>query len=398
MSVQTINSAAHRQSLMPITTRPEAAMVRGDGAYVFDENGSAYLDFIQGWAVNALGHCPPELVEALTRQAQLLISPSPALHNTPQFELAQFLTTSAGLHQAHFANSGAEANEAAVKLARRYGQRFRDGASTVITTNGAFHGRTLAMMAASGKPGWDTLFPPAVSGFTHVPFGDADAVVGAITADTVAIMVEPIQGEAGVVVPPKGYLTALRQIANDHGLLLIFDEIQTGIGRTGQMFAFEHEDARPDILTLGKGLGGGLPISAMLAAQHACCFEPGDQGGTFNGNPLMTAGALAVSQAVAKPELLAHVRDMGEQLMQMLAVMPGIRSVRGSGLLVAAELESPTAVAVAASAFGHGLLVNAPRPDTLRFMPSLRTSSEEIVLCKSKLGAALADVGLGVAA
>ena len=211
-------------------------------------------------------------------------------------------------------------------------------------------------------------------------------------------MVEPIQGEAFVVVPPKGYLTALRQIANGHGLWLIFDEIQTGIGRTGQMFAFEHEDARPDILTLGKGLGGGLPISAMLAAQHACCFEPGDQGGTFNGNPLMTAGALAGSQAVAKPELLAHVRDMGDELMHMLAVMPGIRSVRGSGLLVAAELGSPTAVGVAASAFGHGLLVNAARPDTLRFMPSLRTSSEEIVLCKSKLGAALADVGLGVAA
>ena len=371
-------SPVSRSALMPITVRPTAAMVRGEGAYLWDEHGHQYLDFIQGWAVNALGHCPPELSDVLSTQSRILISPSPALHNQPQFALAHRLASTSGLAQVHFANSGAEANEAAVKLARKWGQVNRNGAFEIVTTVDAFHGRTLAMMSASGKAGWDTRFPPMPSGFRKVPFGDAPAMAAAIGPNTLALMVEPIQGEAGVVVPPRGYLRDLRAIADEHEILLIFDEVQTGIGRTGRLFAFEHEDARPDILTLGKGLGGGLPISAMLGAERVCCFEPGDQGGTFNGSPLMTAAALAVVDTVAEPTFLAAVRERGEQLSHGLKRLPRAQEVRGQGLLWAVRLDTSSAESVTQLAFERGLLVNAPRADTLRLMPSLRTTAAEI--------------------
>lgn len=367
-----------REALMAIADRPPAAMVRGDGAWLWDEHGRKLLDFIQGWAVNALGHCPAEIVSALQRQSQTLISASPALHNGPQFELASRLTAASGLAQAHFANSGAEANEAAVKLARKWGQANRPGATEIITTDQAFHGRTLAMMAASGKPGWDQKFPPMPTGFVKVPFGDLAAMQAAVSRQTLAIMVEPIQGEAGVVVPPPGYLEGLRKLAHEAGVLLILDEVQTGIGRTGKLFAFEHESARPDILTLGKGLGGGLPISAMLATREVCCFEYGDQGGTFNGSALMTAGALAVLNAVDDAGFLKNVTERGAQLAAGLARTKGIVEVRGAGLLWAARLSQPLAVPVVTAALQAGLLINAPRPDTLRFMPSLRTTPDEV--------------------
>ncbi|MCB1739145.1 MAG: aminotransferase class III-fold pyridoxal phosphate-dependent enzyme [Gammaproteobacteria bacterium] len=368
-------------ALMPITSRPPRAMLRGEGSYLFDTDGRAYLDLVQGWAVNTLGHCPVEIREALAEQSARLINPSPALHNAPQLALAEHLTAASGLAQAHFANSGAEANEAAVKLARKWGQLHRSGAFEIVTTQNAFHGRTLAMMSASGKPGWDRMFPPMPEGFVKVPFGDLEAMAAAIGPRTVALMVEPIQGEAGVITPPDGYLRGLRELADRHGLLLILDEIQTGIGRTGRLFCFEHEQARPDILTLAKGLGGGVPISAMLAAEHACCFAHGDQGGTFNGNPLMAAVALAVLGVVNQPAFLKRVQAAGEQLCAGLAALPGrcgIESVRGRGLLLAAGLARADAEAIRDRAFEAGLVINAPRPDTLRFMPSLRISDAEI--------------------
>lgn len=386
---------APAHALMPITARPPQVMVRGEGSYLWDDRGTCYLDLIQGWAVNSLGHCPPEIIGALTAQAAQLITPSPALHNAPQHALAERLTSLSGLAQVHFANSGAEANEAAVKLARKWGMQRKHRPYEILTTDGGFHGRTLAMMAASGKAGWDQMFPPMPTGFRKVPFGDAAAMRAAVTEQTVAIMVEPIQGEAGVIVPPAGYLTGLREIADECGLLLILDEVQTGIGRTGALFSFQHELAAPDIMTLGKGLGGGVPISAMLAASRACCFEHGDQGGTYNGNPLMTAVALEVLNTVSQPPFLARVRAAGERLRNGLAGMRqrhGFREVRGQGLFWAVRLADDHANAVTRQAFDAGLLINAPRPDTLRLMPSLRISDAEIDAALEAIDTALQSV------
>ena len=366
--------------LIPITPRPDVVMLRGDGSYLWDETGKRYLDFIQGWAVNALGHCAVEVRQALNAQAAQLLTPSPAYHNRPQLELAERLTRASRLHQAHFASSGAEANEAAVKIARKWGRLHKQGAFEVVTTHAAFHGRTLATMAASGKPGWDALFPPNMPGFRRVPFGDLAALRGAIGAHTVALMVEPIQGEAGVVVPERGYLRALRALADEHGLLLVLDEVQTGMGRTGTLFAFEQEGVVPDVVTLGKGLGSGVPLSAVLVAERACCLEAGDQGGTYNGNPLTAAVGCAVFDTLSQPDFLARVVERGAELGAGLSEL-GRRfhgRARGRGLLWALELGRPHAEAVRDRCFELGVLVNAARPHILRFMPSLRVQSAEI--------------------
>jgi len=369
-----------RAQLMSVALRPERIMVRGSGSYLWDHEGTRYLDFVQGWAVNALGHTPPEIVAALHAQAQTLITASPAFHNAPQLSFAFELTRAAGLAQVHFTNSGAEANEAALKLARKWGRLHRGGAHQIITTLGSFHGRTLALMAASGKPGWDALFPPVMPGFVKAAYGDVAAVEAQIGPETVAVMVEPIQGEAGVVVPPEGYLRALRQLCDERDLLLICDEVQTGMGRTGSLFAFEHEGVKPDILTLGKGLGGGVPISAVLANERASCFVPGDQGGTYNGNPLMVAVARSIFDVVSRVEFLATVRARGRYLEQRLAPLSAAHGIglRGRGLLWALVLREHTAEAVVARCFANGLLINAPRPNLLRLMPSLRVSEDEI--------------------
>ena len=378
--------------LMEITARPENVFVRGEGSWLWDESGNRYLDFIQGWAVNCLGHCPAEVQGALAQQAGQLISPSPALHNQPQLTLAERLVALSGMKEVHFTNSGAEANEAAIKLARKWGRLNRGGAYRIISAQNAFHGRTLATMAASGKPGWDQLFPPYPDGFRQVPFGDAEAVARVIDAETVAILVEPVQGEAGVVVPPPDYLADLRRLADAHDLLLILDEIQTGMGRTGTLFAFQAAGVRPDILTLGKGLGGGVPLAAVLADERAACFEAGDQGGTYNGNALMTAVGLAVTDTVSDPGFLAHVRCVGAQLQEGLAsfVCEGRAAVvRGKGLLQALRLNGDHAERLRDEVFAAGLIVNAARPDTLRFMPSLRVSAAEVDQCLEILAEAL---------
>jgi acetylornithine/N-succinyldiaminopimelate aminotransferase len=253
--------------LLFTNVRPDLVMVRGQGSELFDRTGRRYLDFVQGWAVNCLGHCPEELASALATQSRELLTPSPAYHNERALEVAADLTRLSGLDRAFLCNSGAEANECAVKLARKWGRLHKGGAVEVVTTHQGFHGRTLAMMAASGKDGWDGLFPPNLEGFVKVPFGDVEAVDRAIGERTAAILVEPIQGEAGVIVPPEGYLRALRTLADERGVLLMFDEIQTGVGRTGTFFRFEQEGARPDVMTLGKGLGGGVPVAAVVAVR-----------------------------------------------------------------------------------------------------------------------------------
>lgn len=368
-------------ALMDITPRPPVVFAEGQGSWLTDTAGKRYLDLVQGWAVTCLGHSPAPVLDALAGQAARLINCSPAYHNEQSVRLAQALTRASGLDQVFFANSGAEANEGAIKLARRWGEKHRGGAYEIITTENGFHGRTLATMSASGKPAWKTLFEPKVPGFPKVPIGDIAAIEAAIGDRTAAVMLEPIQGEAGVIPAGTEYLRTLRNLTEKRGVLLILDEIQTGMGRTGTLFAFEQAGIRPDIMTLGKGLGGGVPLAALLARREVSCFEYGDQGGTFNGNPLMCAVGSAVLATVTAPGFLARVQAAGRHLqagLQALSARHGFGAVRGEGLLLALDLKKPVGPAIVAEALAGGLLVNAPRPDTLRFMPALTISDAEI--------------------
>jgi acetylornithine/N-succinyldiaminopimelate aminotransferase len=380
--------------VMKITERPSPVMVKGAGSWLWDRDGKRYLDFVQGWAVNSLGHSPRVVLDALSAQAARLINCSPAYYNEPMARLAGLLARASGLDQVFLCNSGAEANEGAIKLARKWGARQRDGAYEIITMHGSFHGRTLATMAASGKSGWDDMFPPKVHGFRKVPLGDLGVVAGAIDSRTVAVMLEPIQGEAGVFPAGDDYLRALSALTKEHEILLILDEIQTGVGRTGRFFGYQHAGVAPDIVTVGKGLGGGVPLAALIASGPVSCFEYGDQGGTFNGNPLMAAVGCAVVETVGQPEFLEAVASNGSYLMARLRALAGELGhgqVRGRGLLQALELKAQDAKKVSAAALDRGLLVNAPRPDTLRFMPALTVSRDEIdemlTIVKASLGA-----------
>ena len=368
-------------ALMPIAARPDTLFVHGRGSWLSDSEGRRYLDFVQGWAVNSLGHGHPAVVQAIQRQAAHLINPSPAFFNRPMLDLAQALVDHSAFDQVFFTNSGAEANEGAVKLARKWGKLHRDGAYKIVTFDNGFHGRTLAMMSASGKPGWDALFEPKLPGFVKVPFNDLDAVAAAIDQDTVAVMLEPIQGEAGVIPASRDFVAGLRTLTRDRGLLLIFDEVQTGMGRTGSLFAYEQYGVQPDIMTLGKGIGGGVPLAALLATDTVSCFDHGEQGGTYNGNPLVCAAGLAVLQTLLGPGFLHGVQQRGAYLrdgLGELATRQGLGKVRGSGLLLALDTLALDAGAIAARAFQQGLLINAPRRNTLRFMPALNVSEEEI--------------------
>ncbi|HUB14052.1 MAG TPA: acetylornithine transaminase [Acetobacteraceae bacterium] len=368
-------------AVMNITPRPPIVFVAGQGSWLTDSAGRSYLDFIQGWAVNTLGHSPRAIVAALTEQAVRLINCSPAFYNDQMIRLSDLLARHSGLHQVFLANSGAEANEGAIKLARKWGAKHRGGAYEIITMDHGFHGRTLATMSASGKAQWEQLYEPKVSGFVKVPLNDLAAVEAAITPRTVAVMLEPIQGEAGVFEATDAFLRDLRALTQARGLLLILDEIQTGIGRTGRMFGFEHAGITPDIMTLAKGLGGGVPLAALLAHRDVVCFEPGDQGGTFCGNPIMAAVGCAVMQEIARPNFLENVTRTGEHLARRLAALSqrhGCGEVRGKGLLRGLNLKRDSASQIAAQALERGLLVNAPRPDTLRFMPALTVTAEEI--------------------
>src|SRR5262245_28821082 len=385
-------------ALMQITPRPPIVFVKGEGSWLWDHSGKRYLDFIQGWAVNCLGHSPPAVVDAISRQARELITPSPAYYNDIAIELAAELTELSGLDQVFFTNCGAEANEGAIKLARKYGALHRDGAYEIITFDGSFHGRTLATMSASGKKTFEPLFEPKVPGFRKAQLNDMASVRHCIGPKTIAIMIEPIQGEAGVLPATDQFLRDLRSLTKEHGLLLILDEIQTGIGRTGKMFHYEHVGIKPDILTLGKGLGGGVPLAALLATEAASSFAHGDQGGTFNGNPLMCAAGLAVLAAVSRKDFLGSVTEKGEMLTASLAKLAKryrLGEVRGRGLLQALALGKPVAAEVAAKAFEAGLLLNAPRPDTLRFMPSLTLTQGEIEQMAAILDGVLGNMNAG---
>ncbi|MCB4358720.1 acetylornithine transaminase [Quatrionicoccus australiensis] len=376
--------SANTDSLMYITNRPELVFERGEGSWLYDHTGKAYLDFIQGWAVNCLGHCPPEIATALSSQAAQLINPSPAFYNGPMVKLASLLTENSCFDRVFFANTGAEANEGAIKLARKWGRLNKGGAHEIITFDHSFHGRTLATMSASGKAGWDTLYAPQVPGFHKAAYNDIAAVDALIGPKTVAVMLEPVQGEGGVIPAEVEFLKALRALTEARGVLLIVDEVQTGMGRTGKLFAYEHAGITPDIMTLGKGIGGGVPLAALLAREAICCFEPGDQGGTYNGNPLMTAVGLAVTKALLAPGFLAGVEARGQYLSQKLLELSarhGLKGERGSGLLralVLADERGPDIVKRGLERAPQGLLLNSPRPNLLRFMPALNVSEGEI--------------------
>jgi acetylornithine/N-succinyldiaminopimelate aminotransferase len=367
--------------LMEITARPDIVFVRGEGSWLWDHEGRKYLDFVQGWAVNCLGHSPRVLAESLAQQAKLLITPSPAFYNAPSIRLAQGLTERSCFDQVFFANTGAEANEGAIKLARKFGTKHRKGAYEIVTFQGAFHGRTLATMSASGKPQFEALFEPKVPGFPKAQLNDLASVERLITDKTVAVMLEPIQGEAGVLPATDAFLRDLRKLTADRALLLIVDEVQTGVGRTGKLWGYEHAGIEPDIMTLGKGIGGGVPLAALLAKAAVCCFEHGDQGGTYNGNPLMCAAGLAVLEEVSKPAFLESVTSVGSYLankLETLSSTHGLGSVRGRGLLLALDLGQPIGGDLVTLAREAGLLINSPRPDSLRFMPALNVTRDEI--------------------
>jgi acetylornithine/N-succinyldiaminopimelate aminotransferase len=385
-------------ALMEITKRPELVFVRGKGSWLEDHNGKRYLDFIQGWAVNSLGHCPPDVIKAINDQSVQLINPSPAFYNQPSMELAKRLTGASCFDRIFFANSGAEANEGAIKLARKFGRVRRNGAYKIITFDHSFHGRTLATMSASGKPGWDTIFAPQVEGFPKADLNDLDSVRALIDAQTVAIMLEPVQGEAGVIPATVEFMQALRKLADEHGLLLIVDEVQTGMGRCGKLFAYELSGVTPDIMTLGKGIGGGVPLAALCAREEVSVFDHGDQGGTYNGNPLMTAAGVAVFDALTAPGFMDAVNDRATQLSEGLLALSrkwGMKGERGDGLLRALLLDrddGPAIVDAARDWAPEGMLLNAPRPSLLRFMPALNVTADEIDLMLARLDEVITQV------
>ncbi|WP_051711605.1 acetylornithine transaminase [Andreprevotia chitinilytica] len=379
--------------LMNTVVRPETVFTRGRGAWLYDEVGLAYLDWVQGWAVNALGHSPDIVAAALARQATALVNPSPAYYNRPALDLARRLVDNSVFDQAFFASSGAEATEGAIKLARKWGQLNKGGAYEIITFVNGYHGRTIATMSATGKPGWDVYYPPQVPGFPKARFNDLASVQALIGPQTVAIMLEPVQGEGGVHPASVAFMQGLRALCDEHGLLLILDEVQTGCGRTGSLFAYQQYGIEPDIMTLGKGLGAGVPISALLAKQHACVFTPGDQGGTFCGAPLMCAVGVAVFDVLAAPGFIENVVARGEQLaagLRQLSARFGLGEVRGKGLLVALEVGSDDALQMVETAREHGFLLNAPRAHCLRFMPPLNSTAAEIDHGLTLLGKVLA--------
>ena len=371
-------------SVMFITKRPDVEMVSGKGSWLEDNNGKHYLDFMQGWAVNCLGHSNPGMISALETQARKVINPSPAFYNQPMIALADLLTTHSCFDKVFFANSGAEANEGAIKLARKWGQVHKNSAYEIITFDHSFHGRTIATMSASGKPGWDTMFAPQVPGFPKADLNDLASVEKLINEKTVAVMLEPVQGEGGVIPATQEFMKALRELTTQKGILLIVDEVQAGCGRTGRLFAHQLFDVEPDIMTLGKGIGGGVPLSALLCTDAVACFVPGDQGGTYNGNPLMTAVGVSVIEQLTAPGFLEEVRAKGEYLKQKLLHLSQkhhLEGERGEGLLRALILDrdiGPDLVEKARTNNPIGLLINSPRPNLLRFMPALNVSRDEI--------------------
>ena len=386
---------------MPCFRRQPMVLVRGEGTRIWDDTGKEYLDFVAGWAVDNLGHSHPAIADAVAEQARVLVQTSNQFYTVPQLELAEALVENSCLDRVFFCNSGAEANEGAVKLARKYGKLHRNGAYEVITAGNSFHGRTLAAWSATGKPHDEDPFQPLPVGFVHVPYGDLDAITGATTERTAAVMLEPVQGEGGVNIPPPGYLKAVRRWCDEKGLLLVLDEVQTGLGRLGTLFGYEQFDVEPDVMTLAKGLGGGVPIGAFMTKEAAAVLEPGDHGSTFGGNPLACAAANASTRFMIEHDVPENARKMGaalgERLTGIMERRDSVKAVRGMGLLHAVDFTSEISAAVLAACNEGGLLLNATGPATIRLMPPLTVTADEVATAMDRLEAGIAEAEKGAA-
>ncbi len=370
---------------------------RGEGCRLWDVDGKGYLDFLAGVAVNSLGHCHPQVVAALREQAGRLLHCSNYYHIPQQIELAEWLCNHSFAEQVFFCNSGAEANEAALKLARKYSfEKYGENRFEVITAKGSFHGRTIGTISATGQEKVKMGFTPMLAGFKHVAFGEVEAMHQAVTPQTCAIMLEPIQGEGGVNVPPPGYLKAVRDLCHEHDLLLIFDEVQVGCGRTGSLWAYEQEGVLPDLMTLAKALAGGPPIGALLTTRTlASNLGPGTHGSTFGGNPLVCSAALAAMKTISEDGILDHCRAMGEYLTDRLRGLQNkysfIKEIRGRGLIIGVELGIEGG-ALVVEAMQRGLLINCTVGNVLRFVPPLIVSRSEIDEAVTILDEVLATV------
>jgi predicted acetylornithine/succinylornithine family transaminase len=373
--------------------RQPVVLVRGQGTRVWDADGKEYLDFVAGWAVDNLGHSHPVITQAIVEQAGTLIQTSNQFYTVPQLMLAELLIDNSCLDRVFFGNSGAEANEGALKLARRYGKLNRDGAYEVITAFNSFHGRTMATVAATGQPQMQEAFQPLQPGFVHVDFNDVEAIMNATTDKTAAVMLEPVQGEGGVNIPDDDYLQRVREWCDRNGLLLILDEIQTGMGRLGSLFGYQEYGVEPDVITLAKGLGYGVPIGAFMSKEAAMALVPGDHGSTFGGNALTTAAAYAGTKFLIDNDIPAQVKILETHLLdrlnQLKARFSFITEVRGKGLLAAIYFDSDISGQVLTLANQAGLLLNGVRPNAVRFMPPLTVTAEEIDEAMGRLEEAL---------
>ncbi len=381
---------------MGVAKRLPVVLVRGQGVRVWDEDGKPYIDLVAGIAVNVLGHAHPALVEAIARQAALLIHTSNLYYTIPQIELAKMLVESSAADQVFFCNSGAEANEGAIKLARKYGQVKRGGAYEIITAENSFHGRTLATVAATGQEKFRKPFVPLPTGFRTVPYNDLAALKAATTPQTVAVMLEVVQGESGVHLADAAYLKGVRAWCDEKGLLLIIDEVQTGMGRTGKFFGYEHFGIAPDIITMAKGLAGGVPIGAFLAKKDACVFEVSDHGSTFGGNPLACAAGVATVRVVQEQGLAANAAKVGSYLLgrleELKARHAAVAAVRGIGLMAAMDLKEDRAGDLVLAALKRGVIINNTGPRTVRMVPPLILSEAEVDEAITALEGALAEL------
>ena len=387
--------ALSERYIMPTYKRFPIVLTRGLGVHVWDNDGKCYLDLVGGIAVCALGHSHPRVVEAIKRQVETLTHVSNLYHIEPQILLARLLVEHSPYDKVFFCNSGAEANEAAIKLARRYASEKMGGRYELITMRHSFHGRTLATVTATGQDQFQVGYAPLPAGFRYVPYNDLGALEAAITENTCGIMVEPIQGESGVIIPEHGYLQGIRKICDEHDLLMIADEVQTGIGRTGTLFACEQEEVVPDMITLAKALGNGFPIGALLATERvAAAFVPGSHGSTFGGNPLATAAGFAALETILDEGVLDNCRRVGayflERLEELKAKNPRIQAARGRGMILAIELTVPGAEFVL-ECMGRGLLINCTSGNVLRFVPPLILTTEDVDKAIGILGQVLEE-------
>ena len=376
--------------------RQPVVIVRGEGTRVWDADGKEYLDFVAGWAVDNLGHCHPTVTQAIAEQAATLVQTSNQFYTVPQLQLAQLLIDNSCLDRVFFGNSGAEANEGALKLARRYGKQNRDGAYEVITAYSSFHGRTMATLAATGQPHYQEPFAPLLPGFVHVDFDDVEAIMSATTDRTAAVLLEPVQGEGGVNIPREDYLQRVRDWCDRQGLLLMLDEVQTGLGRLGSLFGYQEYGVEPDVMTLAKGLGYGVPVGAFLSKEYCMALVPGDHGSTFGGNPLATAAAYAGTKFLIDNDITGHVKAMERHLLARLEEVKSrfsfVTDVRGKGLLAAMEFEGDISGQVLTNANEAGVLLNAVKPNAVRFMPPLTITSQEIDQGVERLAEALGRI------